>query len=371
MGNLELVKKDKIYLLNWEAAKAAVEKCTHIDEAKKIRDQAEALKAYIKQAREGLEIQNKVAEIKIRAERRIGKLSKELPTHEHRLAQAGHDDPPVTTKTNVLKALGIKRRVANRYETIADIPDNMFEETIGTIKNRHEELTTSCLYKAAKEFHHQAEIEIQKEKLRKISDSDCIPVLKHCDFRKFMKTLPENSIDLVLTDPPYGKEYIPLLSDLAREARRLLKPSSFLIFYYGNLFLPQALNSISQYLEYYYSGFLYHKGPTRPDYSVNMWTRGKPILFFFKPPLKKQDTWIENVFVSEAPNKILHEWGQSEPTFIKLIEAFTAPGDTVLDPMMGGGTTISACIKSKRKSIGFEIDKDHFNEVMNLYGRAL
>lgn len=369
--NLSLVKRDRIYLPEWEAAKVAIAKCARLDEVKDIRDRMEALKAYAKQAREGLEVQNNIAEVKIRAERRIGELSRELPTHEHRFNQAGHDDPPVTTKTEALKDIGIARRIANRYEAIADIPENRFEETIKAVKDSNKELTTAGIYETARELHHQKQIEQQKERLREIPASDYVPVLKHGDFRKLIKTVPDNSIDLILTDPPYGKDYIPLLSDLAKEARRVLKPGRFLIFYYGNLYLLKATDSMLQYLEYYYSGFLYHKGAIKSDFSVNMWTRGKPILFFYKPPLKKQDTWIENVFISEAPNKILHEWGQSEPTFIKLIEAFTGPGDTVLDPMIGGGTTISACVKTKRKSIGFEIDKKYFEIVQTLYGKAL
>ncbi|MCL4479662.1 MAG: hypothetical protein M1381_11325 [Deltaproteobacteria bacterium] len=370
MGNLELVKRDHIYLLDWEAAKTAIAKCTQLDEVKDIRDRMEALRAYAKQAREGLEVQNSIAEIKLRAERRIGELSRALPTHEHRLNQAGHDDPPVTTKTEALKDIGIARRIACRYEAIADIPENAFEEAIKTVKNHNQELTTAGMYETARKLHHQKQIEQQKERLREIPVSDYVPVLKHGDFRELIKALPDNSIDLILTDPPYGKGYIHLLYDLAKEARRVLKTGRFLIFYYGNLYLLKATDSMLQYLEYYYSGFLYHKGAIKPDFSVNMWTRGKPILFFFKPPLKKQDTWIENVFISGAPNKILHAWGQSEPTFIKLIEAFTRPGDTVLDPMMGGGTTVSACVKTKRKSIGFEIDKKYFEIVQALYGKA-
>src|SRR5262245_49221700 len=49
-----------------------------VDEVKDIRDKAEALRLYLKQAGESLEMQNAIAEIKLRAERRAGALLAEM-----------------------------------------------------------------------------------------------------------------------------------------------------------------------------------------------------------------------------------------------------------------------------------------------------
>jgi DNA modification methylase len=43
-----------------------------------------------------------------------------------------------------------------------------------------------------------------------------------------------------------------------------------------------------------------------------------------------------------------------------LVELLTKPGDTILDPYMGSGTTGVACLKSKRSFIGIEKDADYF-----------
>jgi len=45
----------------------------------------------------------------------------------------------------------------------------------------------------------------------------------------------------------------------------------------------------------------------------------------------------------------------------ELIERFTQPGDTILDPFMGSGTTGVACVKTGRNFIGIEIDKGYFD----------
>jgi len=93
-----------IVLGNWEKAKQAIAECKTIDELKMIRDKAEALRAYAKQAKESLEVQNNVAEIKIRCERKIGEFSKELPkvkSNQHTGATS-HDG-----KLQILKDAGI------------------------------------------------------------------------------------------------------------------------------------------------------------------------------------------------------------------------------------------------------------------------
>jgi DNA modification methylase len=55
-------------------------------------------------------------------------------------------------------------------------------------------------------------------------------------------------------------------------------------------------------------------------------------------------------------DKRFHKWGQSEQIMGELIERCTLPGQVVLDPMMGAGTTGVVCRKRNRAFIGIEID---------------
>ena len=45
-----------------------------------------------------------------------------------------------------------------------------------------------------------------------------------------------------------------------------------------------------------------------------------------------------------------------------IVNASTKEGDTVLDPFMGSGTTAIACIREKRNSIGFELNKEYYDK---------
>jgi len=141
-------------LESWERAKLAIRECKDIDEAKDIRDKAQALKVYAQQARESLEVQNNIAEIKIRAERRIGEFSRELETQQGGETRFGtHHYGENRTKTQVLKDVGIDIAHASRYEAIASIPEEKFESEIIKKKEAKEELTTASILRLAKEPH--------------------------------------------------------------------------------------------------------------------------------------------------------------------------------------------------------------------------
>ena len=57
-------------------------------------------------------------------------------------------------------------------------------------------------------------------------------------------------------------------------------------------------------------------------------------------------------------DKMFHEWGQSIAGFDEIIQKFTYPGQTILDPFMGGGTTAVCAIKAGRRFIGADISNE-------------
>ena len=131
--------------------KAWVEKATTVDEAKEIKSRAETLRVYVKQTKQGLEVQNKCAEVRIRAERRIGEMLQETMNNKERQGQGGNRKSKSNDGTlKTLDDLGVKKNESSRYQRIADIPEEAFEEKINEINDKHQELTTALflsLYK--------------------------------------------------------------------------------------------------------------------------------------------------------------------------------------------------------------------------------
>ena len=178
------------------------------------------------------------------------------------------------------------------------------------------------------------------------------------DFRELSKQLADNSIDAIVTDPPYPKEYLPLWDDLGRMAARVLKPGGFLATYSAEMFLPQIMAMMGEHLKWYWLATLTHPGGTRRVWNRRILTAAKPILIYTNMVAPKREKWFTDLLRSPALSKRYHAWGQSVPPFVYLVERLTNPGDLVLDPFLGGGTTAVACLQTGRRCVGYEIDAE-------------
>lgn len=69
-------------------------------------------------------------------------------------------------------------------------------------------------------------------------------------------------------------------------------------------------------------------------------------------------TWIENIV---TPGTNIHPTQKPIPLVSDWIRKFTDPGDIILDPYMGSGTTLYCAMKLGRRAIGIEVDKKHFD----------
>jgi hypothetical protein len=112
-------------LSKYEAMKVAISECHTLDEAKNIRDKHEALTVYAKQLKDRTaEIQ--FAEIRLRAERRFGEISRALPKDV-----GGRPDgnfPPIGgSKLLALESVGVTTQDASRYENLSVIPNEAIE----------------------------------------------------------------------------------------------------------------------------------------------------------------------------------------------------------------------------------------------------
>jgi hypothetical protein len=104
---------------------------------KDIRDKAEALRLYVKQQDEGLEMQNAIAEIKIRAERRAGEMLAETEKNKGAATRSGDR----TALPPTLGELGVTKNQSSEWQQIAEIPEDDFEDHLQTAKEDGKELT--------------------------------------------------------------------------------------------------------------------------------------------------------------------------------------------------------------------------------------
>lgn len=139
-------------LVRYEAARNALSIASSVDEVEDIRDKAQAMAAYARQAND-TELVEWATEIKVRAERRAGEMIVEMEKHP-----AGrptkNQSHPATNLPPTLKQLGISKTQSSRWQKIAAIPEEKFEQAVAAAKEFAGEVTTAAMLRVAKGEPH-------------------------------------------------------------------------------------------------------------------------------------------------------------------------------------------------------------------------
>lgn len=258
------------------------------------------------------------------------------------------------TRQEVAKAAGVSHDTVAKVKKIAaaEQAGKVNAETVA--KLRTGEVSINRVVRDLKEQETADKRAEQKASaLAKLQDVDGLYL---GDFRKIGDTIPDASVDLIFTDPPYDRKAIELFDGLGEFAARVLRPGGSLIAYIGQIQLPDAVADLSRHLRYWWTCSCYHSGPTllrMTEYGiVNGW---KPMLWFVKETRGDKTTFINDV-ATGTREKSHHEWQQSEAEARYFIELLTEEDGFVVDPFCGGGTTPAACIGLGRKWAAFEIE---------------
>ena len=134
-----------VQLVKYEAARYALQEARSVDEVKDVKDKAEALRLYARQAHDK-DMEIWTAEIKLRAVRRLGELSAALETNERARVDLRLNGE-TQTKTQALADAGISKPTANRYEQVAAIPQEQFEAHIAEHRDAREPATIAGILK--------------------------------------------------------------------------------------------------------------------------------------------------------------------------------------------------------------------------------
>ena len=263
------------------------------------------------------------------------------------LGNGGTDDDRHNSEAaaQAAKMVGTNRTYVARAKALKqDRPDLYAEVAAGRL----------AIDKAAKQHKRENERE------RRLAEADAAPTwpdwLVVGDFRTRGAAVPDGSIDLIFTDPPYDKESAALYGDLAAFAARVLKPGGVCIAYSGQMHLPDIYHAMSLHLNYMWTCAIGHSGGStyfRKWHMNNLW---KPLLMYGRGSVVAW--WRDAVddWTSGGKEKGVHPWQQAQGEAEHFIAALCPPGGTVCDPFAGGGTTLAAAKALGRNYLGFEID---------------
>ncbi len=195
------------------------------------------------------------------------------------------------------------------------------------------------------------------------------------DALSLIKILPNQSIDLILTDPPYGikKDGIKNSSSLETfykilpDCDRVLKKDGFFITFFSTKRLPELF--LNNPFDYFWHFVLYC-----PLSSVRSPIGFSKFMscFIFKKGNPKIIAWNKDIFL-DSPSKMVepdegyidHPSPKPKNFLKELLKMFSKEEDLILDPFIGSGSTALACKMLNRKFIGFEIERKYYDLSLN------
>lgn len=211
--------------------------------------------------------------------------------------------------------------------------------------------------KALKTAEKEAKRQADADKAETLTLPERVQLL-HGNFAEHMAAMEANSVDWIITDPPYKKEFLPLYDPLAFHAERVLKPGGSLLVMVGQYYLPRVISDLHMHLNYHWTLAYMTPGGQSPAVNArNINPSWKPVLWLTKGQYLGR--WIGDVAKSDVNDndKRHHDWGQSESGMASLMEKFVSPGNLVLDPFVGGGTTGVVALALGCSFIGIDSDE--------------
>lgn len=178
------------------------------------------------------------------------------------------------------------------------------------------------------------------------------------DALEIMKSLPDHSIDLVITDPPYLKKYLYLYEGMAAELPRLLKRGGSLLAIVPHYAIPQVISDIGKYLKYRWLISMWQPSGNHPRMAMGIEVMWKPIVWWVNEAYPQGRGFKRDGFENTQPKKT-YEWEQSM-SWAEYCLSFAKDGETILDPFMGVGTVGVAAKNRGLPFIGIELDEERF-----------
>lgn len=196
---------------------------------------------------------------------------------------------------------------------------------------------------------------VKQEAIEKLSESEAASFgIAHCSLTEW--NAPQ--CQLVFTDPPYHDKHVERFRELGQFAMSHLEAGRFLCTYTGKLRMASCISALLESgLEWVWIFSVYHPFSKEKHLGgfYNIAENWRPVLVLRKPGPTWTPTFQQDVVRGER-SKSHHDWSQDEQTPEQLIQSYTVPGETVLDPFCGGGTTPLVAKRVGRKCFACDVD---------------
>ena len=227
----------------------------------------------------------------------------------------------------------------------------------------------------------------------------CITKLLQGDCLELMKKIPNNSVDMILCDLPYGTtrnkwDVIIPFEALWERYNHIIKKNGVIALFCDGLFMAELMQSNKKMWRY---NLIWDKQRGSDFLNANV----KPLkcheeisIFYKKKPTYNKQLWYSTPYKLTKNGNLSDNYGNRKTAYTEslngarnplsilsyskngsrlhptqkpvelceyLIKTYTNENGVVLDNFMGSGTTGVACVNTNRNFIGMELDENYFN----------
>lgn len=227
----------------------------------------------------------------------------------------------------------------------------------------------------------------------------CITKLLQGDCLELMKKIPDNSVDMILCDLPYGTtrnkwDVIIPFEALWERYNHIIKKNGVIALFCDGLFMAELMQSNKKMWRY---NLIWDKQRGSDFLNANV----KPLkcheeisIFYKKKPTYNKQLWYSTPYKLTKNGSLSDNYGNRKTAYTEsldgarnplsilsyskngsklhptqkpvelceyLIKTYTNENDVILDNCMGSGTTGVACVNTNRNFIGMELDENYFN----------
>jgi site-specific DNA-methyltransferase (adenine-specific) len=247
-------------------------------------------------------------------------------------------------------------------------PDLAKEETkSGAVRKLRQMRDKVALEFLAKEAH-------QDEEMVQVYNMDCLEVLR---------AMPSESVDLVITDPPWGVNIdergefkyeesfedgfyksLALLEEVAKELARVTKDRTHLYFFFATKYYSETKQVLEKFLVVDPIPLIWWKKQGLNILPDKRFTYDYETIFFcYKKEKRDLMKPSRAVFEVSVPSGKIHPTQKPVELLERLVEISSVKGEVVLDPFAGSGSTVKAAVNLGRRAIGVELNTHFFNHM--------
>lgn len=379
MKALELRDKANELLLISNNAKQQLQEIKTIETGVDYLNKVKAIQVWAKAEKKDSELQNIIAEQKLRTQRLLGRLLKESDLNKGASTKRGSQEKPR------LIDFGVNKKESYTFQKIASLPEETFENEIETAKaetNKRIELTTSRMLKVAKQYEREENIIKTKEKSKEFKESN-IKLLEG-DFFDMINEIEDNSIDLLNTDPPYFildndwdtfnslDDFLSFTEKWLKLVKPKLKTTGRIYISFSTWYQYDFYNILKKldFLDFTYKQNIiwYYKNNNAPSNKKEYRYCYEPIFYLYGKDAESlnftYDTYGEyqnNIWEIATPQSNFkegkyHSAQKPLELYRRIIKTGSKENDTVLDCFAGSGTTGIICKELNRNCILIEKD---------------